>query len=396
MRQGFEGYFRPSDAEFKNLWEQCRFVFDTSALLHVYRYGAETRSLLLDVIEKLADRCWLPHQVALEFHQNRASLVVEQKLAYERVTTLLDDSSKSLREGLKEYRRHWNIDVGQLLGPFDQALEAAKQALQSWGADHPDLLFDDPLRERLVAVFDKRTGAPYQGQVLLAKEKEADDRLKDGLPPGYMDAKKTEPAKRRGDVFVWLQTLEFATVEQKPIILVSEDTKQDWWLEVKGRTLGPRPELISEMQRVAGVSFYMYTSAQFLKYAREYLGLAPATSAEKEIEKVRRGARLRRPKVRGWSEYEAELLKALGVPEPQIPTALSLAAPFPHGSTVRIGPPPDSALQDRRSRADQYILEALRDAARRSLKATDPGIPPADAAPTPSEEGLGDPSGTDH
>ena len=64
-----------------------------------------------------------------------------------------------------------------------------------------------------------------------------------------MDERKSEdgdPLRKFGDFFLWKELLEHGKEQKRPIIFVTDDKKEDWWLKVKGRTLGPRPELIAE------------------------------------------------------------------------------------------------------------------------------------------------------
>jgi hypothetical protein len=62
MRNIFPGYYRPTDEEFYKMWQECIFVFDANVLLNLYRYSPDTRDELLDVLERLKDRIWIPHQ----------------------------------------------------------------------------------------------------------------------------------------------------------------------------------------------------------------------------------------------------------------------------------------------------------------------------------------------
>jgi hypothetical protein len=68
MRSLFSGYYRPSNAEFHQIWQDGLFVFDTNILLNVYRYTANARDRFFDILDGLEDQLWLPYHVALEFH----------------------------------------------------------------------------------------------------------------------------------------------------------------------------------------------------------------------------------------------------------------------------------------------------------------------------------------
>lgn len=65
MRELFPGYYRPTQEEFKQMWQECIFVFDANVLLNIYRYTAKTRGELLAIFEMLKERTWLPHQAML-------------------------------------------------------------------------------------------------------------------------------------------------------------------------------------------------------------------------------------------------------------------------------------------------------------------------------------------
>jgi hypothetical protein len=94
------------------------------------------------------------------------------------------------------------------------------------------------------------------------------------IPPGYKDKEpKKDAIKQYGDYVVWYQLIEYAKGMKKPIILAIDDTKEDWWKKEDGKTIGPRPELIEEMYSKGGVAFYMYNVGEFMKYAREMLGI---------------------------------------------------------------------------------------------------------------------------
>ena len=82
--------------------------------------------------------------------------------------------------------------------------------------------------------------------------------------------------------------MDFAKKEQKPIIFTTDDRKEDWWNKHKGKTIGPRPELIQEMISKTGMMIYLYQTDQFMSYAAKYLKLeTSATEAISEVSKIR-------------------------------------------------------------------------------------------------------------
>ena len=58
--------------------------------------------------------------------------------------------------------------------------------------------------------------------------KEGEYRYKSQTPPGYKDAKK-DGVSKYGDLIVWAETYEYAVLNNKNIIFVTDDVKEDWW-----------------------------------------------------------------------------------------------------------------------------------------------------------------------
>jgi hypothetical protein len=80
---------------------------------------------------------------------------------------------------------------------------------------------------------------------------------------GYADAKK-EGTGAAGDYVLWRQLLDEATKRKLPVLLVTNDQKEDWYRRLHGITIGPRTELIAEMLDEAGKPFHAQTLERFL------------------------------------------------------------------------------------------------------------------------------------
>lgn len=287
MHKLFPGYFRPTDEEFKTLWQQGVFAFDANVLLNIYRYTPKTRGTLLEILSQLQERLWLPHQAAYEYHQNRLEVITHQLHAYAEIEKKLDEGFKKLETELRGYQRHPFVDVEQVLETLKRAMKRAKSLLQRARVNHPDLLASDDLREQIVELFEDNLGAPFPPEELEKVYKQAEQRFKQDIPPGFEDTSK-KGAKKYGDVVLWFQLIKFAKEQQKPLIFTTDDRKEDWWLKHDGGTIGPRPELIQEMRYEASIQFYMYSTDQFMKYAQDYLKLQEQQEAVEEVREIRR------------------------------------------------------------------------------------------------------------
>lgn len=270
------------------MWRECIFSFDANMLLNIYRYKPETQERFFVILERLKERIWISHQVATEFYENREVVIAYQLTVYDEVERLLNETYGKLGEKLTGYgKRHASIKAESLLELVEAGIKSAKVSLENDRQAHPDMSSSDPLRDRLVALLDGKVGSPFDNKRLLEIYSEAEQRFGVKQPPGYGDAKKPIP-ERYGDVIVWLQLIEHAKAERKPLIFVTDDRKEDWWLKRDNKIVSPRPQLANEMQSKAGVGFYMYGSDQFIKYAQEFLDLEARPAAVREVGRVRK------------------------------------------------------------------------------------------------------------
>src|SRR5437868_5840756 len=116
MRQTFRGYYEPTENEFEQLWHDALFVFDTNVLLSLYRYSATARAALLMLVQEIADRVWLPHQVAEEFHRNRLTTISQSRKSF------ID-----AKQEISELGRRLAKDFEPLTGPVRRALETMER-----------------------------------------------------------------------------------------------------------------------------------------------------------------------------------------------------------------------------------------------------------------------------
>jgi hypothetical protein len=103
-----------------------------------------------------------------------------------------------------------------------------------------------------------------------------------------MDERKSEDGDLRkfGDFFLWKELLEHGKEQKRPLIFVTDDQKEDWWLKVKGRTLGPRPELIAEFREHSGQMFHMYLPDRFLEWVSKQRGEEVKPAAISEVREL--------------------------------------------------------------------------------------------------------------
>lgn len=277
MKDVFAEYYLPSEEDFTGLWSNGIVAFDSSALLNLYFYSDKTAETYLSVMGMLKERLWLPYQAGLEYQRNRLGVISKAAKGY-------SEAKKSLAAiSIQVHARTQPPFLdSKLVDRFDavaaEITEAFDQAVRSF-EKRP---MNDPIRERLDGLFSGRVGTGFQDKELNAIYSEGRERYKAKVPPGYKDEKEKPGNDCFGDLVIWKELMERAKAESKPLIFVTDDAKEDWWLIQNDKTIGPRPELLREFVHIAGQGCYIYSSDGFLLYADRYLTatLDPGVLAE--------------------------------------------------------------------------------------------------------------------
>ncbi|HXI83028.1 MAG TPA: PIN domain-containing protein [Verrucomicrobiae bacterium] len=274
MQELFPGYYRPTEAQFKELWENCIFVPDANVLLNIYGYSQSTREELLTLLERLSERVRMPFQFVHEYHRNRARAIMEQVRNYANAEKILKDLYD---QELVPRHKHPFLEA-KLLKAFNRI----RDDLAASRKRHEALFKSDPFLDRITTLV-KVVGPAPTPKELEQIHQTAQIRCDAKLPPGYADVKEKGVPAAYGDYIAWTQLMALSKAEKKPAILITDDAKEDWWQIQSDRTIGPRPELIAEFHSECGALFYMYSSDQFIKFAGLYLNQPVEEGAIEEI-----------------------------------------------------------------------------------------------------------------
>ena len=257
MRNAIKEYLEYTDEEKSELWENATFVFDTNVLLNLYRYSKDTRDALLNSMEQLKDRIWIPYQVAYEFMKNRVETILYTKKRYER---LRNESESFLGKCKNELRVKQDDKDFSNLTKYIQKWISKKEAMETEIAD----INDDCILQTLLRLFEGRVGKPYNSNQLETIKSQGEERYKKKVPPGYKDQKKD--SNMYGDLILWKQIIDYASKNKVNIIFVTLDRKEDWWNIIDGKTIGPRIELRKEFEDTTNQRFHMYNVDYYLMY----------------------------------------------------------------------------------------------------------------------------------
>lgn len=294
MKNKFSQFYSLSEEKLENMWnKEAVFVFDTNILFKLYKFPEETSNEFIKIFKTLKseDRIWIPYNVAYEYQQNRLNVINSQNKFYDKINDVLD---KTYDRFVNELNRNFHpiVDIGELKSKVKKLFENIKNESKEKQADHPNWFEDDTIRKELDDIFSGVVGDKFDKSKLDEIYKEGKKRYKKEIAPGWKDKDKKskkdafslDDEREYGDLVIWKQIIEFAKEEKKSIIFITDDKKEDWWLEKHGKTIGPCPELIKEIHEEANVFFHMYKSHKFLEYAKEYLDYDINNDVIKEVE----------------------------------------------------------------------------------------------------------------
>ncbi len=273
MKDIFPDHYPISETDLKSWWSEGVFVFDANILLEVYRYSLTAKTEFIKFLSDRKESIWIPHQFALEYQQNRQKVITEQLVRRRELWGWIHESVRHIEN---ERLRLPSEKQDRILTKLKAALDSATKELEE-AEKEIDWYIADPIRTEFDVLFEGRVGSPYSTEQLEDKKKEGKYRMSIQTPPGFRD-------KRPGDFLGWKQMMEYAKGINKPIIFVTNDSKDDWWeIGLGGYKIGPRIELKREIKKEANVNFVMYTLESFLVEA----GKNGASISQGTIEEIK-------------------------------------------------------------------------------------------------------------
>lgn len=291
MREILFEFYKPDEDELKKAWDSGIFTFDANVLLNLYRYSSKTTNELLSTLKHLHEKIWLTNQAGYEYLNNRLAVIHKQKVAYEEVKAILSKKLEEISNELNSYKKHSSIEIDAIKDNIKKSLDKVSADIEKLSKTHPNYETADGIKDELTSLFNGKTGSPYSKAQLVDLFKEAQHRYDNEIPPGFKDKASKKDAPKQslyGDVILWKQIIEKAKADKKPIILVTDDLKDDWWDKFKGETQGPRKELLREFFDETEQGIYIYQADKFLEYANKLkIGKIVKEEAIKEIRDVR-------------------------------------------------------------------------------------------------------------
>jgi hypothetical protein len=292
MKKNFFEYYKPSDKDFEVLWKDCLFVFDTCVLLNLYEFSPKVRDEFLENLKKISGRIWIPHQVAKEYQSRRPFVIREQRELHQLLQNKFLALRDTLIQDIEKIDYHPFIDKKNLSEEIGKKFSDLLDYLKKCEDDYPNLITKDLVGEKIDSLFDGKVGLECKEEELTRLFALGAKRYQLKIPPGFADQQSKDNFKRYGDLILWFQIIRHANKSKKPVIFVTSEQKNDWWViyhkdqKYKKEILSPRPELIREFFEKTHNLFYMYNFSDFGKASRKFLKQKVSEVAIKEAQNI--------------------------------------------------------------------------------------------------------------
>lgn len=214
---------------------------DTNVLLNLYRYSPEFSEFGLQCLQKVITNIYLPATVRIEFGKhcraafsdmekriNNAGKSTEHQVtaARNKILSSCDPLERLHFPEVDVFRSKLETLLNQLAKTANEFFEERRGLELSshyWGGT-------DKVVELVKSIesYDHLFPAPTQEDIFLWCE-EGQERYKNEIPPGFKDAKNKDGVRKYGDLIIWKELLNFARIESKDIIFITDDVKADWW-----------------------------------------------------------------------------------------------------------------------------------------------------------------------
>ena len=304
--QFFEFDYSLDESELKQIWQSSEtiFVIDTNVFLNLYSYQETTRNTIFDIMEKLKERLWSPHQIMLEYNKNRNEIIYKSRKNFESIANHLTNYINSHNCTSNELKT-FDTDYGKIYPELRDLFSNFEKESSQYSRDFIEQLTEkskvvsnkieelrqqtinlkgkDTIRERLASFYsDDKIGHPYTKEQIDKIYEEGQTRYDLLIPPGYKDADKTEIYFHRGifyqskfgDLLLYKQILQHCKDSNVTnVIFITEDNKEDWKEKIpheKQSYYGIRREIRAEAFEEALIkNFITFNVKEFIESSNQ-------------------------------------------------------------------------------------------------------------------------------
>lgn len=286
MKSVLPEWYEPDDATLEQILTTGTIALDANALLDLYRVNREQREEIMSVLRKVQDRIFVPYQAAFEFQKNRIKVVHDNEAAHAKLPEAIEFKTNIVQQIRDPSLRK------EIQSAYDRFKKSYEKAINKVRREHvltlEEISEHDHVREALDELLLQSSLAAEPTEAQLKKRKEEAKARNDAkIPPGFGDADEKDDAS--GDYLIWAELLDHSKKANRPLLFVTNDeNKGDWYRKkIGGRSLGPRPELVAEMQKSSGGQpYHQVTLGSFLWLANEFLDAKVETGTIATVQNI--------------------------------------------------------------------------------------------------------------
>lgn len=330
MKNTFKYYKKIDKGQYDEIWSNAIIIFDTNILLNLFRYPETARIDYLKVISKVQEQLWIPFISGLEFYENLDFVIASQISVYGKINKIITKLRESQNSQFSQFvedvkklnlvDRHINLSEEELISSIEESYntyrENLEQRLEKFSYRNDTFKIQEKkiqeknakLLDKLEQILDGKIGSPPSSQKEIDEwNTQAKKRYENLVPPGYKDEKKGKDSKKKvlfhnglffkreyGDYYIWKEILNKGNSLQEKnysVIFVTDDIKEDWRRIVNGKIIGPRVELVNEIQNFTSGkidNLIIYDSWRFFSYAVKHFELSIERDTQYSIKAIQK------------------------------------------------------------------------------------------------------------
>jgi len=281
MRNKFWGFIPPSEDDFIKLWKEASFFIDANILLDLYRYSSDSRDKSFKLLEDLKERVYITEISLSEFFKHRQDTYYENRNI--KMSLCQDIDFKEIKNKINSVRNSMfeNEKAINIVEKFEEDLNKYLDNIEKKIGDNGDKTLD-----KIVNLFGSNVIENFDQKKLEELYKVGEYRFENQIPPGFKDIKK-KGNEKYNDFITWEIMIQYAKEKNKHIIFVTEDAKEDWIKQIKGKKVGPREDLLNEFyKRSEGKMIYIYSTEGLIKGYNRYIEKLDYKLLIKEYEQI--------------------------------------------------------------------------------------------------------------
>ncbi|WP_342533130.1 PIN domain-containing protein [Lysinibacillus sp. FSL K6-0057] len=272
--------------------DSCCLIFDTNIYLNLYEYSPETTDFFVKLCEHIKHKLYLPSTVKREFDNNHHSSLSRQRNKFRNAVSNLINPLNQMEAKLShqfEILRSFNfpsIDdlqetVNANIGTLNRTLNTYIDSHQEFEEINSRFLDSDIVNELICEIIENdRMLEAFTIEEIYQHCSDGEKRYKNKVPPGYKDDEKKKGINAFGDFLIWKEALNFCQANNKNLIFVTDDVKEDWYRMENSRRIGFREELVNEFKRITSCEVIGVTSSELFSELAEVYGEEIPSTAE--------------------------------------------------------------------------------------------------------------------